>query len=188
MDKRFLRAFLTPSQTRLEGYTLYPWCLKHRIWLEGIESPLMRPDAPIEAADLIIALQICSERPVGRLTLRERWLAYRLHEDKDRFRKACAAFVDHMDTAQRWPKFLERKKSGEPGDGGVPWQLGVVANLCKNGVSLAEALEMPEPKAIWLSSVFAIQAGAKLDIISTELEELIDSGAFDEPPQVENNQ
>jgi hypothetical protein len=187
MDKRFLRAFLTPSETVIEGYRLYPWCLKHRIWLDGIESPLMRPEEPLSVADLILALQICSERPVGRLSLRERWLAYRLHADRERFKRACAAFVDHMDTAQRWPKFLERKRTGEPGDGGVPWQLGVVTNLVKNGVSLEDALQMPEPKAIWLSSVFAIQAGAKLDILSTELEELIDSGAFDEPPQVQEN-
>jgi hypothetical protein len=36
-------------------------------------------------------------------------------------------------------------------------------------------MQMPEAKAIWLSAVFSIQGGAKMDILSTDDEELIAS-------------
>jgi hypothetical protein len=35
-------------------------------------------------------------------------------------------------------------------------------------------MTMPEAKAVWLSAVFSIQAGAKLDFLSTDDEALID--------------
>lgn len=185
MDKRFLRAFLTPSFTVIEGYRLYPWCLKHRIWLMGIESPFTSEDREITVPDLMLALRVCSERGVGNLRLRERWLAFRLHRDRERFKRACSSLLDHMDTGERWPRFIEKKKDVATGDGGVPWPLGVVCNLVKNGMSYEDAMQMPEPKAVWMSTVFAMQSGAKLDLLSTDLEELIDSGAFDSLPKVQ---
>ena len=33
---------------------------------------------------------------------------------------------------------------------------------------------MPESKAIWLSTIFGIYAGAKLDILTTDDEEMLD--------------
>jgi hypothetical protein len=182
MDKRFLEAFLTPSRTSLEGYTLYPWCLKHRIWLEGIGSPFLDHDKPVSVADLIIALQVCSERPVGRLTLRERWVAYRLHSDKGRFAVACQGMLAHMGSGTRWPKFWERKHESGGASATIPWQLGVLCNLVKNGVDYEHALQMPECKAIWLSTGFLISNGAKLDVLSTDDELLLDSLSKVEPP------
>jgi hypothetical protein len=183
MDKRFLEAFLTPSRTRLEGYDLYPWCLKHRIWLEGIDSPFVDHDKPVTVSDLIIALQVCSERPVGRLTLRERWLAFRLDRDKGRFRAACEGMMAHMGSGTRWPKFWERKSEGSGPASTIPWQLGVLCNLVKNGVDYEHAMQMPESKAIWLSTGFLITNGAKLDVLSTDDEALLDSLSKVEPPK-----
>jgi hypothetical protein len=174
MDQRFLEAFLTPSQTTVEGYRLFPWCLKHRIWLEGIGSPFMDLDKPCAPSDVLIALQVCSEKEVGRLTLRERWLAYRLHADPARFKAACSALLAHMDTSSRWPRFWERKEEGERGSQ-IPWHLAVICNLVKNGVGYEHALQMPESKAIWLSTGFLISSGVKLDVLTTDDEALLDS-------------
>jgi hypothetical protein len=44
-------------------------------------------------------------------------------------------------------------------------------------VGYAEALTMPEAKAVWLSAVFSIQAGAKLEFLTTDDEALIDEMA-----------
>lgn len=175
MDKRFLRAFLTPSRTVIEGYSLYPWCLKHRLWLEGIESPFMRPDAPIEVADLLLALKVCSESELGRPTIREHYLGICFAISRDRFEAACRAFVQHTDTTAGWPKFYERKDEGGGAGPSTPWPLAIVCNLVKNGVTYEAALQMPEAKAIWMSTAFAISAGAKLELLTTEDEELIDS-------------
>ena len=175
MDKRFLRAFLTPSRTVIEGYSLYPWCIKHRLWLEGIDSPFMRSDAPIEVGDLLLVLRICSETEIDRPSLRERFLGIRLALDKARFEAACRAFVQHTDTTAGWPKFFEKKDESSGGGPNTPWPLAIVCNLIKNGMTYESAMQMPEAKAIWLSTAFAISAGAKLELLTTEDEELIDS-------------
>lgn len=175
MDKRFLRAFLTPSRTTIEGYRLYPWCLKYRIWLEGIESPLMRQDAPITVADLILALQVCSESGVAKLGLRERWLAFRLAMDEDRFHAACRSFIAYALNQDSWPKFYERKEGQGGAGSSVPWELGIIANLVNHGVSYEAALNMPEVRAIWLSTAFLISDGSPLHILTTDDEALIDS-------------
>ena len=176
MDKRFLRAFLTPSCTYVEGHRLFPWCLKHRIWLMGIDSPFVREDCEITVPDLLIALKVCSETPIGKPTLRDKWLGFRLTMDRPRFAAACKALVGHMDTSEVWPKFYEKKNESGSGDAGtVPWPLSIAANLTKHGISYQDAMQMPEAKAIWLSTVFAIHGGAKLAILTTEDEELIDS-------------
>jgi len=174
MDKRFLRAFLTPSRTVIEGYSLYPWCIKHRLWLEGIESPFMEHEKPIGIPDLILALRLCSEQGIGEPTWREKWLAYRLHADPARFYLACRAFSDHTNTSDSWPKFYTPKDGKGEGGSNIPWVLSIMTNLIKNGITYQDAMQMPESKAIWLSTAFAISAGAKLELLTTEEEELID--------------
>lgn len=183
MDKRFLRAFLTPSRTTIEGYRLYPWCLKYRIWLQGLDSPLMQKDTPIGVPDLIIALQLCSETGVGRLGLRERWLGLMFTLFPDRFERACSAFVTYAHTGDAWPKFFEKKEGQGGSPSTLPWELSVLANLVNHGVAYDAALQMPETRAVWLSTAFLINDGASLHILSTDDEALIDSLSQVEPPK-----
>lgn len=175
MDTRFLNAFLTPSRTIIEGYQLKPFCLKHRIWLHGIKSPFMDSESPIEVQDLLTALAVCSEANLDEIRWRERWVGFRLALDRARFRRACQAFVAHFDNSDTWPRFWERSKEGETASDATPWPLSVMCNLIKNGVSYEDALQMPEPRAIWLSAAFAIGAGAKLEFLSPEMEAEIDA-------------
>lgn len=174
MDQRFLNAFLTPSSTVIEGYRLRPWCLKHRLWLAGIRSPFMQDDAEIGVPELMTALKICSEDGLGSLTLRERWLAWRLTLDRERFVAACKAFHAHMDGKETWPRFWNRKDGESEGEGSTPWPLLVLCNLVKHGISYEHALQMPEAKALWMSAAFAIGEGAKLEFLSPEMEKEID--------------
>ena len=174
-DKRFLAAFLTPSRIPVEGYRLYPFCLKYRLWLEAIDSPFMSQERELTVPDLLIALRICSETGISTLGLRERWLAYRLTQDQERFQTACKAFVGYMDGADTWPRFYEKKDAQSGGGNTVPWHLLVLCNLIRHGISYENALQMPEARAIWLSTGFALSDGAKLEVLTTDDEELIDS-------------
>ena len=174
-DRRFLNAHLIAARTNVLGRILLPFCIKHRIWLQAIDSPFLESDKEITPGDLIIGLKVCAEEPFGQPTWADRWLMLRLTLDRKLFATGCRAFVSHIDTQKDWPKFYEKKDSARGGEGTVPWQLTVVAALCKNGISYGEAMQMPEAKAIWLSAVFAIQGGAKMDILSTDDEELIDT-------------
>jgi hypothetical protein len=76
-----------------------------------------------------------------------------------------------------WPKFWE-KKDEEGGTGGrnrgMPWALGIIINLTRSGMSLEDALNLPECQAVWLSAGSTIQQGASLDILTSEDEELLD--------------
>ena len=175
-DKRFLGAFLTPAHILIEGYKLYPFCIKYRLWLEAIDSPFMSQDKELTVADLLIALRVCSETGVGRLGLRDRWLAFRLHQDSERFKAACQAFVGYFEGSETWPKFYEKKDNQGAGAGGsIPWQLLVLCNLIKHGISYEHALQMPEARAIWLSTGFALSEGSKIEVLTTDDEALIDS-------------
>lgn len=175
MDKRFLKAFLTPSRTVIEGYQLFPWCIKYRLWLQAIESPFLSKDKVIEPSDLIIALQICSESGVGKIGLKEIKTGVKTTISQDRFKESCKQFVDYIDNPGAWPKFYEKKDKGMGAGSTLPWELAVMCNLIKNGVSYNDALQMPEPRAIWLSTCFSISAGADLHILSSDDEDLIDS-------------
>jgi len=176
-DQRFFNAFLTPASTTVCGRKLKPFCLKHRLFLEGIESPFLKEDVEITVQDIIIALKICGDETIASPTLADIWLGMRLSLSRDYKRRAAVAIVRHISTQVNFPKFWERTDRKTYGASNVPWQLTILANLVKNGVGYAEAMTMPEAKAVWLSAVFNIQAGAKLEFLSTDDEELIDQMA-----------
>lgn len=134
----------------------------------------MQHEKPIGISDLILALRLCSEQGIAAPSWREKWLAYRLHADPARFYLACRAFSDHTNTSDSWPKFFTPKDGQGEGGSNIPWALSVTTNLIRNGITYADAMQMPEAKAIWLSTAFAISAGAKLELLTTEDEELID--------------
>ena len=172
-DRRFLNSCIVPGVTNILGYKLKPFCIQHRLWLEAIDTVFFKPDAEIKIGDLITALKICSHQTLGKPTWHDRWVGFRLATSKDLQIRAAKAFVMYIDTSDCWPKFYERKSTAS-GDSGVPWQLSVVCNLVKNGIGYEEALLMPESKAIWLSTIFGIYAGAKLDILTTDDEAMLD--------------
>lgn len=183
MDKRFLRAFLTPSRTLLCGYRLYPWCLKHRLWLEALEHPILT-GKPCSPADLLFFAKVCAEAgDPTRVTLWDRWQRYRLMRKETYIREAAAAY-GHLQL-DVWPQFWEKKdKEGAGGrNRGMPWVLSVVTNLTKAGYSLEEALNLPECQAIWLSTGASIQAGGELDILTSEDEALLDALSRVESPE-----
>lgn len=183
MDKRFLRAFLTPKSTILLGKRLLPWCLKHRIQLAALDSPIVN-GGPVTPFDLLVFAKVCSEEPFTvRPTVRERWQMFRLRR-AGWLMEAIELTKEHM-KSEDWPRFWEKRESDGAGEGarGVPWALSVIANLVKHGVAHDEALHLPEAYALWLSTALGIHDGAKIDILTTDQEELFDSLArVEEPP------
>ena len=174
MDKRFLKAFLTPKATILLGKRLQPWCLKHRIQLAALNNPMVCGGA-VSPFDLMVFVKVCSEQPFrASLGFGEKYELYRL-------RKASALMVaitlakEHMKTDD-WPRFWH-KESSESGDGlrGVPWALSVIANLVKHGVSHDEAIHLPEAYALWLSTALGVHDGAKIDVLTSDQEEMLDA-------------
>jgi hypothetical protein len=173
-DLRFLASCIVPKRTRIIGKNLKPFCLKYRLWLQAIGSPFLEPDKEIEIKDLIIALKVCSGESLDRAKLSDYWSAIKLSLFKDVRVAAFKAFIDYSITNPSWPKFYDKAKNSSGSSTGLPWELSVIANLTRNGISYEEALNMPEASAIWLSTAFSIHAGAKLELLTTDDEALID--------------
>jgi len=173
-DLRFLASCIVPKRTRILGKSLKPFCLKYRLWLEAIGSPFLEPDKEIKIEDLIIALKVCSGESLDRAKLSDYWSAIKLSLFKDVRVAAFKAFIDYSMTNPSWPKFYDKTKNSSGSSTGLPWELSVIANLTRYGISYEEALNMPEASAIWLSTAFSIHAGAKLELLTTDDEALID--------------
>jgi len=183
MDRRFLSAFTDPAPVRMLGRLVYPFCLKHRVRLMAVDSPLIR-EGEITPADLMLAVQICAEEPIGDFSLADKWRVLRMTSNRAKFEKNLERFVAYVHISA-WPKFWEKegKTSGDAG-GAMPWPLAVVASLIYGGIPEQRAWEMPECQAIWLSCAFARNKGADLNILSTEEEDFMESMRLATPPEV----
>jgi hypothetical protein len=171
VDRRFLNAYVDPAPFRLLGRSLYPWCLKYRVRLMALDSPLMDGSRGISPADLLFACKVCAEEPLGsRMGWVDQLRILSLSRSPKKFQRLVDAFAGYI-LVEDWPKFWEQNKTKSGGGGkGVPWPLAIVANLIANGIEEKRAWEMPECQAIWLNSALAIRKGADVAIMSPEEE------------------
>lgn len=172
MDGRFLRAFTDPAKVTCLGRPVYPWCLKYRVRLLAIDSPLADDSGRIPTPlDLLTAVKICAEEPIGELTKAEVRLVERLNQLPGRFLTELERFKEYAHVTA-WPKFWEsNKKNGSSADdAGVPWPLMVVASLVKHGFEEKRAWEMPECQAIWFNAAFSSMNGSESKILTTDEE------------------
>ncbi len=169
MDRRFLSAYVDPAPFRLLGRTLYPWCLKYRVRLEAFSSPLVDGHRAITPADLILAVQLCAEEPIGKFGIRDTWRVIQLERDPKEFQRLLDLFSSYI-LVRHWPKFWEQTKTKGGGGKGIPWPLAIVANLVSNGIPEQRAWEMPECQAIWLNTAFGVRNGADVSVMSPDEE------------------
>jgi hypothetical protein len=177
VDGRFLRAFTDPAaKVQILGRPVYPFCLKYRVRLMAIESPLITGASVPTPLDLLAAVKICAEEPLGELDAAEVRLVENLKERPGRFMTECERFGDYSMT-DCWPKFWEdpvgKKATAE--DIGIPWPLGVVAALIKHGIDEKRAWEMPECQAIWLNAAWAAANGSESKLLTTDEEAFMDA-------------
>lgn len=158
------------------GRSVYPFCLKYRVRLLAIDSPLAddsgRTPTPL---DLLSAVKICAEEPLGELTKQEVNLVREMEKKPGRFLTDCERFSEYAHVAA-WPKFWQsNKKDGNSAeDAGVPWPLMVVANLIKHGIEEKRAWEMPECQAIWMNTAFTSMNGSDHKVLTTDEEAFMD--------------
>lgn len=185
MDRRFITAFSSPASVRILGKRLYPFCLKHRVRLLAIDCPLVTSGGHgITPRDLLAAVKVCAEDDTIEPSIFELARLKALEIDPHRFKAEVERFVAHCHV-DAWPKYWDGPKTSGTADGaGVPWPLMIVTNLVANGIEEQRAWEMPEAQAIWLSTAFALRGGAKVNLLTTEEEELMEELRRGElPPQ-----
>ena len=140
----------------------------------AINSPLVNTHRDIEPLDLVLAVQICSERPFGALGWLDHWYLAKLKRDRKFFAETVFRFTGYAHQTI-WPKFWEKsEKTGGSADGGIGWPLMVIANLVSNGITEERAWHMPECQAIWLSTAFIKIKGGEVNVLTTEEEEFME--------------
>ena len=169
MDDRFLNAFIDPAPFKLLGRSLYPWCLKYRVRLMAFKSPLIDSRRAITPADLLLAIKICSEEPIGKFGIIDTWRIIRLEKDEEEMSRLLDVFSSYV-LVGHWPKFWEQEKKKSSNGRGIPWPLAIVTNLIANGIDEKRAWEMPECQAIWMNTAFGIRNGADVSVMTPEEE------------------
>ena len=173
MDRRFLNAHIDPAPFKFLGRTLYPWCLKYRVRLLALDSPLVTGSRGVTPADLIFACQVCAEEPLGGVGILDRLRIGRLNDNPARFEMMLKAFSEYI-LLHNWPKFWEQENKKSGGSSSMPWVMSMIANLVANGIEEKRAWEMPECQAIWLNAAFAQRKGVDVAIMSPEEEAYIE--------------
>jgi len=174
MDKRWIKAatILRPS-IEVCGIRLLPFCLRHRVALEAIDSPVVDPKKPITPKHLVAAVKILSsdslEKIATKPTLKERFWVSRLTFNEELLITEVAKLVNYLDEQAFWPRFWEKDSNGgSSSKEGIPWQLAVIASLTRNGCTLQEAWMMPESEAIWMHVAHSTASGADVSVMSDE--------------------
>lgn len=172
MDARYLQAFTDPAPVRFLGRLVWPFCLKHRVRLMALGSPILegRPTTPL---DLLVAVKVCAEEPIGRPGLLDTWRLAQLNRNPARFEYELKRFGEYA-LVSCWPKFWE-KKGTAAATSSIPWPLAVLANLIASGIEEQRAWEMPECQAIWLNVALIARKGGDVNVLSTEEEELMEA-------------
>jgi hypothetical protein len=162
-------ATILRPEIRVCGVRLLPFCLRHRVALDAIDSPILQPDQPLTAKHMIAAVRILSTHNLEQVrrphTLRESWWIGRLTFSNAVLAQEVAKLSVYLNAQSLWPRFWS-KDEAQGRSGGVPWPLAIVANLTRNGCSLTEAWTMPEAEAVWLHVANTIASGAKVDVVS----------------------
>lgn len=169
MENRWIQAAtILPPTITVCGRRLLPFCLRHRVALEAIGSPVIQTEKPVGADDILAAVRILSSHDLTELrkptTLAEGWRLYRMKVSKKALLSEAAKLHYYFAAQSLWPRFWQKENNA--GDSGTPWPLVVVASLMRNGCSYDQAWTMPEAEAIWLHVAHTQAAGADVQVVS----------------------
>lgn len=177
MDARYIKAVtVLPHQNKVCGRTLRPFCLRHRVALEAVDSPFLDPESRnFTPVDVIIAAKILStydkKEMAESLSFFDKIYLSRLAVSRKYLSRNVGRILGCIHSSTSYPKFWQKEDNKENRRfERIPYPLACVASLCRNGVDLEAAWTMPEGEAVWMSVANAIYDGAKVDVLSTEEE------------------
>ena len=161
-------ATILPPTLEVCGRRLLPFCLRHRVALEAIDSPILDLTSPFGASDVINAVRILSTHDMNdvnaSLSVREAWHMKRMQYNLKYLKQNAVKLLTYFQAQSLWPRFWEKESKAK--DDGIPWPLVVVASLVRNGHTEENAWTMPEAQAIWLNIAHASSLGSNVQIVS----------------------
>ena len=172
IDSRFSHAVKTSIlEVEVCGRVLKPMCLRHRLVLQEIESPLIASDKFVSPHDLIIAARI-----LHTYDLKEMLSIKANKSETDVF---CKIFLSDEECKMQMDKMSEYMnmqdnmpimwdKKSKTASKGVPLILACVTNLTRNGIGYEQAWTMPEAEAMWMYLANVIADGGDINILTQD--------------------
>jgi hypothetical protein len=161
-------ATILPPTIKVCGRRLLPFCLRHRVALEAINSPVLNINASVGATDIINAVRILSTYDMkearNKLGFIDGYYYRSMQLSRKKLQREANKLLTYFTEQSLWPRFWEESKN--PRDHGIDWPLVIVANLTKNGCSLTEAWTMPEAEAVWLHVANLISNGVDVKLVT----------------------
>ncbi len=153
----FYEAFIN-CEHKVLGKRLKPFCLRHCLYLEAINSPVMKivngDEVEITRKDLEIAVIICSSDGdvLNALTLPH--FVMRFH----RFKRGLRGFLSYLTDYLSFPEMWSKSESDTTLN--APWILSrATLLLSKTNLTLSEIWNMPLGELLWYCASFAEQEG-----------------------------
>lgn len=174
MDLRFIKAFTKPGETKLLGYRMRPFSLKHRLALHAIESPFVMTDKPLTVLDLFVAVKICSEKSIRKLSFFDVVRMSAIKARPEKMKEYIAIFHEYSNVSH-WPKFWNQGKTKRGSARSIPWILQVISNLIENGWEEEAAWSLPESQAVWYHTAISIRNGNDVALMNDEDDAIIDN-------------
>jgi len=162
-------ATILPPTLEVCGRRLLPFCLRHRVALEAIGSPVLETDKEMSAEHMLAAIRILSSYDLKDLrkppTLRDKYWFMRLTFSRKELMAEMAKLSIYIHEQSLWPRFWVKDEGANKTES-FPWPLAVVASLTRNGCSLTEAWTMPESEAIWMHIAHCSASGSEISVVS----------------------
>jgi len=169
MEKRWFKAAtILPPTVKVGGRRLLPFCLRHRIALEALDSPVVETTKELSTTQFMLAVRVLSTHDLDEVrkpwTIREQILLAFYNNSPKSFLSEVSKLVTYFNAQALWPRMWN--KSDKPKDSALPWQLMIVANLVRNGVPVERAWIMPEAEAVWLYFANCAHEGMEVELVS----------------------
>ena len=158
----------------LLGYRMRPFSLKHRMALHAIESPFVIPNKPMTLLDLFVAVKICAEKSIRKLTFMDVLRMSFIKANPNKMTEYINAFHEYSNVIN-WPKFWGHNKKQGGNTRSVPWILQVISNLIATGWDEEAAWALPESQAIWYHTAISIRNGNDVSLQSAEDDEIMNN-------------
>lgn len=172
INSRFSLAVKTSIlEVEVCGRVLKPMCLRHRLILQEIDSPLLTEDKMVSPQDLIIAARIFSTYDLKEMlqiaaSKAEKDLFVKIFLDNSEYQKEMAKMSEYMVMQDNMPVIWDKKN--QSATKGIPITLACVANLIRNGIDYEKAWTMPEAEAMWMYLANVIAEGGDIHILTQD--------------------
>lgn len=145
--------------------------------LSAMEHPFVNETKLCTHADLISLVIVLSGSTVDEMlsppTFKDIIHSKFLRLSTVYFTDCLEALRKHVEENTAGPKYWSKDRKGK--SRGVPWEANIVSTLALNGIPLEQVMTMPLSQVIWLHSVWSIQQGADVDLLSAEEEAIMES-------------